>query len=49
MEIIKTKEMIIESENGLVHLDGEPKELKSPIVVKVKPKTLKIFSPNGKK
>ena len=42
-------EMSIESKNRLVHLDGEPKELKSPIVVKVKPRTLKIFSPNGKK
>ncbi len=49
VEIIKTKEMIIESENRLVHLDGESQELKNPIVVKVKPKTLKIFSPNGKK
>jgi len=49
VEIIKSKEMSIESKNRLVHLDGEPKELKSPIVVKVKPRTLKIFSPNGKK
>ena len=49
VEIITSKEMSIESKNRLVHLDGEPKELKSPIVVKVKPRTLKIFSPNGKK
>mgnify|MGYP003950361579 FL=1 len=49
VEIIKSKEMSIESKNRLVHLDGEPKELKSPIIVKVKPRTLKIFSPNGKK
>ena len=49
VEIITSKEMSIESKNRLVHLDGEPKELKSPIVIKVKPKTLKIFSPNGEK
>ena len=49
VEIIKSKEMSIESKNRLVHLDGEPKELKSPIVIKVKPRTLKIFSPNGEK
>ena len=49
VEIITSKEMSIESKNRLVHLDGEPKELKSPIVVKVIPQTLKIFSPNGKK
>ena len=49
VEIIQCKEMEIESSNNLVHLDGEPKELQSPIIIKVKPKTLKIFSPNGKK
>ena len=49
VEIIQTKEIEIESTNSLVHLDGEPKELQSPIIIKVKPKTLKIFSPNGKK
>jgi hypothetical protein len=41
--------MTIETTNSLVHVDGEPIELQSPIIVKVKPKTLKIFLPNGKK
>ena len=49
VEIIQCKEMTIETTNSLVHVDGEPIELKSPIIVKVKPKTLKIFLPNGEK
>ena len=48
VEIIQCKEMEIESSNNLVHLDGEPKELQSSITIKIQPKTLKIFSPNGK-
>ena len=49
VEIIQAKEMIINSENNLVHLDGEPKKMNSPIHIKVHPKTLKIFAPNGEK
>ena len=49
IELIQAKEMIIEAKNGLLHLDGEPKKLNSPITIKIHPKTLKIFSPNGKK
>jgi|TARA_B100000959_G_scaffold253985_1_gene285321 YegS/Rv2252/BmrU family lipid kinase len=49
IEFIQAKEMIIEAKSELLHLDGEPKKLNIPITIKVHPKTLKIFSPNGKK
>ncbi len=46
-EIIQATSMEIKTESGLVHLDGEPKELKNPITVKIHPNTLKIFTPHG--
>jgi len=49
IELIQAKEMIIEAKSNLLHLDGEPKKFNSPITIKIHPKTLKIFSPNGKK
>lgn len=49
VEIIQARKMQIESENGLIHLDGETKILDSPIIIKIHPKTLKVFTPNGEK
>ena len=49
VDLIKTKEMQIESTDSLVHLDGEPHTLNNKIIIKVHPKTLKIFAPNEKK
>ncbi len=49
IDIIKTKEMRIETTNPLVHLDGEPITLSKTITLKNHPKSLKIFAPNEKK
>ena len=49
VEIIQTNEMIINSKNNIIHLDGEPLECKNLITIKVKPKTLKVFMPYGEK
>ena len=45
VEIIQTTKMQIASINCLTHLDGEPYIFNSPIIVKIHPKTLKIFTP----
>ena len=45
VEIIQTNEMLINSKNNIIHLDGEPLECKNLISIKVRPKTLKIFMP----
>ena len=49
VEIIQTNEMLINSKNNIIHLDGEPLECKNLITIKVKPKTLKIFMPYGER
>ena len=49
VNIIKTKEMRIETTNSLVHLDGEPITLSKTITLKNHPKSLKIFATNEKK
>ena len=49
VEIIQTKEMIITSNNNLVHLDGESKKINSPITVSLLKKSLKILIPNEEK
>ena len=49
VEIIQTTKMKIESINCLTHLDGEPYTFNSPIIVKIHPKTLKIFTQNVSK
>ena len=49
VDIIKTKEMRIETTNSLVHLDGEPITLSKTITIKNHPKSLKIFASNEKK
>ena len=46
VEIIRTKKMKIESDDSLVHLDGEPKKMNNIITVKVRPKSLKILTSN---
>ena len=45
VEILKLKELKIETDNKTVHLDGEVKEVKSPINIKISDKKLKIFVP----
>ena len=49
VEIIQTNEMLINSKNNIIHLDGEPLVCKNLITIKVKPKTLKIFMPYGER
>ena len=49
VEIIKTKEMIIYSTENIIHLDGEVREINSPLKVKLNKDSLKILAPNEKK
>ena len=49
VEIIKANEMLINTNNKIIHLDGEPFKCKNLITIKVKPKTLKIFMPYGER
>jgi len=49
IEIIQCKKMQIESENSLIHLDGEPFITKNPITINLLKKSLKILIPNEKK
>lgn len=49
VEIIKSKKMEINTDNTLLHLDGEPIKRKSPVEIKILPKSLKILMPNEKK
>ena len=51
VQIIRTKEIQIKNNknNNLLHLDGEPHIITTPIKVKIHTKRLKIFTPNVKK
>ena len=46
-EIIRTKKMKITAKKPLIHLDGEPYKVKSPITINLLEKSLKILKPNG--
>ena len=46
IEIIRTKNMTINSKRNLIHLDGEPKQIKLPIKLVANSKTLNILVPN---
>lgn len=46
VKIVRAKEMLIDSKDNILHLDGEPISTKSPIRIKAHHKTLKIFIPN---
>ena len=48
VEIIKCEKMEINTDNTLLHLDGEPYKANNPIEIKILPKSLKILSPNEK-
>jgi len=48
VEIIKCEKMEINTDNTLLHLDGEPYKTNNPIEIKILPKSLKILSPNEK-
>ena len=45
VEILKLKELIIKTDNKIVHLDGEVKKVISPISIKISDKKLKLFVP----
>ena len=47
IRIIQTDKMSITTNEKVIHLDGEPYSLSSPIIIQIHPLTLKIFSPNG--
>jgi len=49
INIIRAKELKIYSEEKLIHLDGEPHVCNSPINIRIKEQSLKIFMPNGEK
>lgn len=49
INIIRTKELKIHSEESLIHLDGEPHFCNSPVNISIQEQSLKIFIPNGKK
>ena len=46
VEIIQSKEMEIFSDEKIIHLDGEPKEINESVLIKNNPRTLKILIPN---
>ncbi len=46
VEIIKSKQIKIDVENTLVHLDGEPLKTKGPVNITLLHKSLKIIIPN---
>lgn len=46
VEIIQAKEMEIFSDEKIIHLDGEPKEINESVLIKNNPRTLKILIPN---
>jgi len=46
VKIIRADEMLIDSTNNILHLDGEPITSKSPIMIKAHHRTLKIFIPD---
>ena len=47
IRIIHTDKMSITTNEKVIHLDGEPYSLNSPIIIQIHPLTLNIFSPNG--
>lgn len=48
LEVFNTEEVLIERDMpGAVHLDGEPFEMGTHLSVKIKPKSLKIFTGNN--
>ena len=47
MKIIRCKEILIKGVDGNCHLDGEPVNLGEKIHLKVIPKSLTVFIPNG--
>jgi YegS/Rv2252/BmrU family lipid kinase len=47
VEIIRCKQMQINTSNTLLHLDGEPYKAKNPVEIQVFPESLKILIPNG--
>ena len=49
VEIIQKKEMKIVSDDKIIHLDGEVKQINKNVIVKCNPKSLKILIPNGGK
>lgn len=49
VEIIKSNYMQIHTNSNLIHLDGEPKEINTPIEIKLLPSSLKILKPNEKR
>ena len=48
VEIISTKEMLIETNYPMVHLDGEVKNLSYQILIETKNKNFKVFVPHEK-
>ncbi len=46
-EIIRTNKMKIITKQSLIHVDGEPYHVKSPVSIKLFEKSLKILIPNG--
>ncbi|MGY8988304.1 MAG: diacylglycerol/lipid kinase family protein [Flavobacteriales bacterium] len=47
IRIIQTDKMTIISNENVIHLDGEPTKINGELTIKVNPKSLKIFAPNG--
>ena len=48
VKIIRTKNMLIETDFPMVHLDGEVKNLSNKILVETKNKNFKVFIPDEK-
>ena len=48
VKIIRTKNMLIETDFPMVHLDGEIKNLSNKILVETKNKNFKVFIPDEK-
>ncbi|MBT3417923.1 MAG: diacylglycerol kinase family lipid kinase [Flavobacteriales bacterium] len=47
IRIIQSDKMTIISNENVIHLDGEPTKINGELTIKVNPKSLKIFAPNG--
>ena len=47
VEIIRCKQMQINTSNTQLHLDGEPYKASTPVKINVLPRSLKILIPNG--
>ena len=46
VEIIQAKSMEIRSNEKIIHLDGETKEIKKDVIINIHPKSLKVLMPN---